>query len=180
MVFGWFKKKKEEKREYIDPTEVNITMLRKGAFVDYDLKTWQVTACYEYDWGNEYFSHEFQLKSGKDTIYLHIEDDDELECTIVRKISPRAIQDDAVDYIRKHDNGPMEVIYEGTKYYRESEQVGYFANLGATNWEEFISWSYYDDSGKKVLEIERWDEEEFEASAGIVVGEFEFMNIILP
>lgn len=177
--FGGKKKNQEDELDY-DPSDIKLENLRKGAFFDYDLKTWQVKAEYEYDWGDEFFTQEFQITTADETCYLSVEDDDELEISITKKINLRSLEGNVADYIVRNDIAPPEVVHNGVKYFKESEDAGYWRNKKNTSWEEFISWTYYDDTEKKTLTIERWDEQEFEASAGIVVQEHEFSNFILP
>lgn len=180
-MFNWFKKKKkEEYKPNFDPSDLSVSKLKKGAFLDYNLETWQVTAQYEYDWGNEYFTDEFQLKNIDQVYYLYLQEDDELQCQWLQKINPRQIDPQLTQHIKTHDVPPSEILYEGTRYFRGRESVGYFRNIENDNWEEFIVWVYYDEKDEKVMHIERWDEDEFEATVGIILKEYEFSNIILP
>ena len=178
MAFGIFKKKK--KKELIDPTQVEVNQLVKGAFIDYDLKSWEVNAVYEYDWGDDYFADEFRLTTVDEECYLYVEEDDGLECNITQKISVHDIDEDVVDYIIRHEEPPMRINYQGTTYYRQSESVGYFRDTGkdGENWQELVSWSYYDKPQKQIINIEQWGEREFEASHGKVVQSFEITNIL--
>ncbi len=180
MVFGWFKKKKEEEEPLYDPANVRVTDLVKDAFLDYDLKTWQVTEVYEYDWGDDFFTDEFQLKTADETFYLHLEVDDELECTMMRKINLFEIDEDIPQYVQQNNTAPTRITYEGETFYRESEGIGYFRNIEDDNWQELVSWSYYNKSKDKLVGIDQWGEHQFSAAAGKVVQEFEFSNIIIP
>ncbi|MDX2306111.1 MAG: DUF4178 domain-containing protein [Microscillaceae bacterium] len=181
MVFGWFKKKKDDNASlHYDPANIKINQLVKGAFLDFDLKTWEVKAVYEYDWGDNYFSDEFQLSTADETLYLHVEEDDEIACTLSEKINIHLIEGDIAEYIIRTDSPPMKVVYEGETFFRQSENIGYFRNVDNDMWSELISWSYYDKDQKKVLNIERWGEQDFEASVGRIAQEFEFTNIIMP
>ncbi len=181
MAFGWFKKKKEEEgKPLYDPTRVTVKDLVKGAFLDYDLQTWEVKAVYEYDWGDNFFSDEFQLNTADDAIYLSVEEDGELFITVTKKIIIHDIEEDVVAYILKNEVPPMKITFEGETYYRKSENIGYYRNVENEDWVELVNWTYYDRSQEKILSVEQWGEEEFEASAGKVVNEFEFSSIIMP
>lgn len=182
MVFGWFnKKKKEEEDEPLyDPTNIQLNQLKKGSFIDYDFKTWEVREVYEYDWGDDFFTDEYKLSTAEDTVFLHVEEDDGLECTLTRKINIHDIDGDIPDHILENETPPMKVTYQGETFYRKGEGVGYFRNTDNDNWYELVSWSYYDKEGKKILAIEQWGEEEFEAAYGIIANEYEFSNIIMP
>ena len=181
MAFGLFKKKKKDK-QLIDPTQVQINQLTKGAFIDYNLESWEVTAVYEYDWGDGFFSDEFQLRSADEICYLSVEEDDGYECTITKKISVHEIDGEIAKHVLREEEPPMKVNYEGVTYYRQSEAVGYFRDKSKSekHWSELVSWTYYDKAKELTLSIEQWGEKEFEAAQGRVVEEFEFSNILIP
>jgi hypothetical protein len=184
MAFNWFKKKKENEddaRYKYDPTDIKINKLRKGSFLDYDFKTWQVMAVYEYDWGDDFFADEFQIAlPDKTTLYLYVEEDGDFYCTLNQKINVHDLGDEVVDGLTNQGKAPMRVQFEGNMYYRQAENVGYFRDAGNQNWTEMVSWSYSTKSEEKVLTIEQWGEEDFSASVGWVVKDYEFTNIIMP
>ncbi len=180
MAFSWFKKKKEETKRLYDPTQVTVRDLIKGAFVDYELETWEVRAVFEYDWGDNFFSDEFQLSIADDTIFLSVEDDDELFLSVTRKIVIQDIEEDVVSVILKKEVPPMKVNYQGETYFRKSESMGHYRNVETDSWAELISWTYFDRNQEKILSIEQWGEEDFEASSGLVVSEYDFSSIIMP
>lgn len=202
MAFGLFKKKKKEK-VLIDPTQVRLNQLTKGTFIDYDLKTWEVSGVSEYDWGDGYMSDEFVLSTADESCYLSVEEDGgELSCTITYKIRVRDIvahagesgggigfqsrrggnKSDIVKIIIQEEEPPMEVIYNDIVYYRDEESVGYYHDTAnpdtEEHWHEVVSWTYYDETEKLILSIDQWGNKEFEASQGIVAEEHEFSNIL--
>ena len=68
-----FKKNKPQP----DPLrELTLSNLKVGYFLDYDLKTWEVTAYNVYDFSEGDKTHEWQLKSSEETVYLELESDD--------------------------------------------------------------------------------------------------------
>jgi len=181
MILGWFKKKKEEEHIPFDPTNIKVNQMRKGSFFEYDLKTWEVIKWFEYDWGNNFFSDEYQIQSSLDTFYLYVEEGGEgMYCNIVKKIMVRSIEGDIPSYIKKFDTAPPDITYEGVKYFKEQDSAGFFRDTDNTEWSEFISWTYYDETGKKVLAVERWGEDSFEAAVGVVVKDYEISGIIMP
>ncbi|MBT5375881.1 MAG: hypothetical protein HOL15_03615, partial [Nitrospinaceae bacterium] len=51
MVFDFFKKKKEALRqEEFRIEDLVLSKLKKGFMVDYDMKTYRVIACNQYQW----------------------------------------------------------------------------------------------------------------------------------
>ncbi len=176
-LFDKFKKKKEPN---YDPSNIKVTDLAQGFVFEYNMSTWEVKNEYEYDWGDNFFSKEYKITNGEETLFLAVEDDDELSITLSKKIKLRKIDTDIADSIIKFSEAPREIIYEGTKYFLEKESPGYFRDLSkdANDWDEFISWDYYDDSEELYICVEQWDEKEFEASAGSSIKDYEISNIL--
>lgn len=173
-LFG--KKKKEE--EAVDPLNIKLTELKRGYILDYDLSSWEVKEVYNYDWGDHFFTREYKIFNGKDSRYLHVEEDDELELTLSEKVKPASIDPEIPEYVEKHGHPPKKIIFKGIEYRFDSESPGYFNEEGKDEqWVEHISWSYYDADEVHTLNIEQWGEREFEASVGKVIKAFEISNI---
>ncbi|NME71576.1 DUF4178 domain-containing protein [Flammeovirga aprica] len=180
MPFGFFKKKKKEESHY-DPTNIGIVDLRKGYVLDFDLQTWEVTEMYEYDWGDNDFSYEFKLESPSDTVFLSVDIDDIVTGTVSRKIVWGRLPEEVEDGILQKGKPPKQITFEGVTYYRDSRSIGYWRNTEETDRKdsmEYMCWEYYDDTEKKVLTLERFGEEEFEASRGIVYPPDAFSNVL--
>lgn len=174
-LFDFFKKKEV----HYDSTNILVNDLDVGFVFEYDLSTWVVKAIMEYDWGNNYFTREFQVSNGTETRYLGIEDDDELIISFMQKVKVRALQDDLTDTLIVRQHPPQKINYKGITYMLEKEAAGYFHNItNGTEWEEFRSWDFEDETGEHLLCIEQWDEKEFEASIGRKINEFEISNIL--
>lgn len=176
-IFDRLKKKREI--DY-DPLNIKVTDLQIGFILDYDDKTWEVKDIYEYDWGNHSFSKEYKLRSASETVYLSVEEDDGYELAIFEKVKLRKINNDLPEIILRDEKPPRELVYSGIIFYYDKESPGYFKPQGADEkeWEEFISWDYYDDSEKHLITIEQWEEDAFEASVGKVIREHEIYNIL--
>ena len=176
-IFDFFKKEKDP--EY-DPSNLKITDLQPGFLLDYDLKSWQIKEAYEYDWGNNYFTREFMLESSDEVVYLHMDENDELELNVSKKVKIRAIDEDIPEYIIEHEQPPKKIHFEGKDYYLDRESPGYFSDdpKDDDSWVEFISWDYYDKSEENTLTLEQWGDKEFAAAKGKIVKEFEFSNIL--
>lgn len=177
-LFDRFIKKKKEEPHY-DSTDIRVQDLDLGFVFDYDLETWEVKEMYEYDWGDEYFTYEYKIFNGKDTLFLGLEDDDELELAICKKIKLRKLGESVVDDFFK-GKAPKKINYEGKDYFLEEESPGYFHDVKNSEdaWEEFISWDYEDDEGENFITVEQWEEKEFEASTGKYINEYEISNLL--
>ncbi|MDA3867211.1 MAG: DUF4178 domain-containing protein [Salinivirgaceae bacterium] len=174
-LFDLFKSKKSD----YDVTNMKITDLKKGFVFEYDLKTWVVDEAYKYDWGDEFFSHEFKIKSDTETMFLSVEEDDALEVSVSEKIQIRKLHEDLPELLAD-ENPPKSIDFEGNTYYLDEEAPGFFCNVtnGANNWVEFIAWDYIDEKEEKIITLEQWGEKEFDASIGKIIRPAEVSNII--
>jgi len=172
-LFDIFKKK--ETLEY-DPNNVRVTHLRKGFMLDYDMKTWEVKACYEYDWGNNFFTYEYKIDTGEEVAYLSVIEDDELNLTVCKKVNIRTINEDLPELIIDNGQPPKKLIYNGITLFLDSQNPGYFRDTddGEDDVSEFIAWDYYDEAEKYVLSIEQWGEKTFDAAFGKTAKEYHF------
>jgi hypothetical protein len=173
--FGFGKKRPPEPPP---KTDFTLSDLKVGYMVDYDMQTWQVEGEHYYDWGAGDITREWQLKSVDDTIYLEMEEDDEVEWAIARKIPFGKLGKGVRDHIAEHEEPPEEIVYEGETYYLEEGGGGHFYKDGKGPGHPLMAWDYEDDTGEKYLSIEQWGEEDFEASAGEPVSEYQFTNIL--
>lgn len=177
--FDIFQKKKpsEQGGDLIDLTLDNLMV---GCMVDYDLKTWQVTAHNYTDWGDGFKTQEWQLKSFDDLIYLEKSVDDEVEWCISRKIKFQLLGPQVQERIAETGDPPETVTYEGVSYHMEESSGGHFFKDGHGPGQPMLAWDYEDDSSRHYLTIEQWGEREFEASLGEPVEEYQFTNILPP
>jgi hypothetical protein len=171
-VFG--KKSKAE----IDPLrDLTLSALKVGYLLDYDLKTWEVKSYHTYNFDGD-LAEEWELDSGDDQCYLERTKDDEVEWVITRKIPLSELGEGIGEHIRKHEDPPKEIVYQGTRFSLEESGAGYYYRGGKGTGEEMIYWDYTDSSEEKVLSIEQWGENEFDASVGLCVQEYQFTNIL--
>lgn len=178
-LFDFLFKSKKKTPSY-DVTNMKISDIREGFVIDYDLKSWIVKEEYEYDWGNNLFTYEYKLDSGDDTIYLTIEDDDDLSLYVMRKVKVRSIDQNLPEHIEKNQSPPSKLQYNGKTFLKDNERPGYYSNLtkkeDAT---EFVAWDYYCETDEdETITIEQWGEREFEASHGHKVAEHSFSSIL--
>lgn len=159
-------------------THLAIEDMQPGYFVDYDLKSWEVVARHRYNWGNDDISHEWQLKSHDETIYLEREEDDEVSWSVSRPLPFSRLGDHVRNHILRHDDPPEEIPFENQTFYLESSGAGYFLKNGQEPGQPFVAWDFATDDGRRYLCIEQWGETEFEASIGEPVKEYQFTNIL--
>jgi len=176
-LFDIFKKKNEP---HYDSTDIRVKDLDVGFVFDYDLSNWEVQQAYEYDWGDSYFSDEYKISDGEKTLYLSVEDDDELILSVSKKLKIKKLGSAILEELMSTQKPPASFEYENEKFVMEEEAPGYFhdRSKGKDDWEEFVSWTYTNESGDKLITIEQWDEKEFEASIGKYIKEFEISHIL--
>ncbi|MEQ8239880.1 MAG: DUF4178 domain-containing protein [Cyclobacteriaceae bacterium] len=176
-MFNLFKKKKEE--PLYDVTNLSVKDLDVGFVFDYDMKSWIVKEVLEYDWGNNNFTREYKVDSGDEVRFLEVEDDDELFIVLSNSISLRKIEEDVAEKIRKKGKSHKKIQFEEETYFLEEESAGYFKSAAkkGDDWEEFITWQYLNEEETRVVSLTQWDEQNIEASAGIVVKPYQISNI---
>lgn len=175
-IFDFFKKQKEER--HFDPTNITIRDLAKGYIFELATETWTVTAMFEYDWGDNFFTREFVIKNGTTEKILHIEDDGGLVVTLSEKIKLRKLGDDVCDRLDSKGKPPKKISYDGIIYYLDEKSPGYCREIDSDHWEELVSYDYLDEEEEKTLCIEQYGNHEFEASSGHIINESKISNIL--
>ena len=175
-IKDFFKRKKKEEFDIV--RDLSLSKMKKGYMVDYDLETLEVSAYNYYDWGNDDISHEWQLRSGNDIVYLEMESDDGEEWSLNRKIAFASLDSQIKKEIIETGDPPEKILFEGVTYYIEETSGGHFYKDGSGIGKEVLQWSYQDDEERHYLCVEQWGEEEFEASTGEPVEEYQFTNIL--
>ena len=174
----WFSKKKETPE--VDPLhDLSLEHLKPGYFVDFDLKTWEVTGYNVYEWEEESaVNREWRLSASDDVVYLELEVDDDRYWSINRKIPFQSLGPEVGQHLRENQDPPDEIVYNGVTFYLEEMAGGYFREGEEGVRREMLRWSYEDDSGDRFLTIEQWGEDDFEASTGEPAHEYQFTNIL--
>lgn len=176
MNWNPFSKKKDEPE--LDPlADLTLSNLKPGYMVDYDLKTWKVTAQHYYDYEGDRVD-EWELSCADEVAYLEREEDDEVSWTLTRKVALSDIEGNLRSHLRENDDPPEEITCKGIVYFGESSDVGRFYQDGEGEGRELIVWDYVDDSEKKTLSIEQWGDDDYAASVGEVVEEYQFSSIL--
>jgi hypothetical protein len=176
-MFDFFKKKKASA---YDVTNLSLKDLNVGFIFDYDMKSWVVKEVYKYDWGNNNFTSEYKVDSGDEVAFLHIADEGELEISLSKSIRLSKIDEAIADEIEKNEKPPRKIHFNEELYFLEEDAAGYFRDLSkeTEDWEALISWEYLNDEATNVLSVTQWDIRNIEASAGLILKEYQFSNII--
>mgnify|MGYP000569081152 CR=1 FL=1 len=175
-LLDFFKKRRTPLGNQLD--DLTLPNMKAGYYVDYDMKTWQISARHHYDWGDGDITDEWQLKSHDQTIYLECESDDEEIWSISTKIQISQLEGGIVDHILKHGDPPEEIFFEGSAFFLEESAGGLFFKNGTPPGRELIKWDYSNKAGNRFVSIEQWGENEFEASTGQPAEPYQFTNIL--
>ncbi|MCE7992057.1 MAG: DUF4178 domain-containing protein [Roseivirga sp.] len=176
-LFDFIKKKKEP--EY-DVTNMKVTDLAEGFIFEYDLKSWVVKEVYQYDWGKNNFSKEYMIDAGDEVAYLSVAEEGELSLTVTKNVKIQKLGEGIRENISRTNKAPEIIKYDGEIYYLDEDSAGYFNDIskGTGDWEELTSFDYLDEEETKCLSITQWDDRNFDASAGVVIKEYEISNIV--
>jgi len=176
MVFDFFKKKKKEEFRIED---LVLSKLKKGFMVDYDMRTYCVTACNKYQWNEGGVTDEWELKAGSETWFLErSEEDGEVEWSLCRKLSISELEGDIASEIVRNEDPPEEVVHKGKRFVFEEDDIGEFLRDGSEEALSFVAWDYEDETGEQFLTIEQWGEAKFDMQVGFMVEEYQFTNIL--
>jgi len=173
----FFKKKAPDKGP--DPlSDLTLGNMKKGYYVDYDLKTWQVVSANRYDWGSGDLTYEWQLESHDDTLFLELEPDDEDYWSICRKQPFQKLDSGIKKQLVDYDNPPETILFELKTYYLDETGGALFYKDNAPEEKEVFKWDYADETGKLFLTIEQWGENDYELLVGEKAEEYQFSNIL--
>ena len=180
MVFDFFKNKKEKlQKEEFRIEDLVLSKLKVSFLVDYDLKTYRVSACNKYQWDEGGVSDEWELKSGSETSFLErSEEDGEVEWSFCQKLPISKLEGDIAGEIVRNEDPPETVVLQGETFQFVEDDIGEFFRDGSKEGLSFVSWDYVDKQGKQFLTIEQWSETKFDMQLGFVVEEFQFTNIL--
>jgi hypothetical protein len=180
MVFDFFKKKKAEfQKEEFRIEDLVLSKLKTGFLVDYDMKTYKVTACNKYQWEEGGTTDEWELKAGDETWFLErSQEDGEVEWSFCRKLPISQLEGDIAGEIERNEDPPETVVFQGKKFIFEEDDIGEFFREGSDEGLSFVSWDFEDEQEKEFLTIEQWGETKFDMQVGFKVEEFQFSNIL--
>lgn len=173
---GLFNKPPDEPT--LDPLyDLVLPKLRVGYLVDYDLKTWQVTAHNTYDFDGQGVD-EWELSFDRELRYLERAQDDEEVWTLATKIPVGRLGDAVRDKLYAQEEPPGELEYQGRSYYLFEDAAGYFREGGVGERQPMLTWNYSDADHENFLTVEQWGEREIEASVSVRVHSYQFTNIL--
>lgn len=126
-----FKKPPDEPT--LDPLhDLVLEKLRVGYLVDYDLKTWRVTAYNTYDFDGQRVD-EWELSQDRELRYLERYEEDEEVWSLATKVPVGMLGDAVRDRLYAQEEPPGELVYRDRAYYLYDAAAGYFREGGSAN-----------------------------------------------
>ena len=163
----------------LDPfRDLVLEKMKPGYLVDYDGRTWQVTARHTYDMGDGITTEEWELRADGDIRFLCREEADGTYWTFTRKVPLGLIDEGLRKHIERHGDPPESIEFQGARFFMDSYGGAKFHRNLEPQAQPFLYWEYRDEDGKEILTIEQWGDIQFEACVGPLVEEYQFINIL--
>lgn len=171
--------KEEQRKNPIGENLKNLDLSRmnKGWHVDYSGNTFQVTDYAEYDWGEGFITQEWKLNSGKQTLHLERELDDNVIWLLGEDFENDKLREIYV-FLKKNENPPPEITVSGVTYWLADSGAGQFCPEGRRPGRECIMWAYVNNENTRFLAIYQWGDSHFTCKKSDLVKEEMFSNII--
>ena len=144
-----------------------------GAGADFEDLSFRVDEVHRYEWGSESWK-ELEGASAGGRVFLEWSDDDGLEVVLTPpgnslRIQQLGLSEEELIRFDEEQAASNTVTHEGvTFHYVSSHETGFFEG-GRGEGEGFYLWNFESDDGKRVLSIEKWEGEAFEASISTVI-----------
>ncbi len=169
----------QEDEPALDPfTDLVLEKMRPGYLVDYELRTWEVTARHHADLGDGLRMDSWEIRAEGEVRYLSRIEADGTFWTLTRKVPIGMVDSKLRSYIQDNGDPPQQIDFSGVSYALDSYGGAKFFRNGHGAPIPFLYWDYKDESGSRLLSIEQWGDIDFEAYVGGNVEEYQFSNIL--
>lgn len=158
--------------------DLTLWDLKKGYFLDYFLESWEIKDVYNYSWGNNFFSKEYELDNGKEVMFLHVLKENGFKCSLSKEVSIKSVNSQLKRQIIDYNEPFKDIEYLGKKYYLEEKHEAYVQKEGDSEESFLITWDYVTEDDKETISINKWGETDIESYKGENVKEIEFSNFI--
>lgn len=167
----------KSKTSEVQDTQIDFEIedLKKGYFLDYDLKTWQITDFSTYIWDNGVKDFESTLFDGKDKLFLTYETVDEASSLFwEKKIDDIWIG--ARSKVRANQDMTQEKFWFNDLLYHFASQGS--AKVKSTK-ETYtlINWLFESEDGKHLVSINKYDDGTIDAYLGLRIAAHQISNI---
>jgi hypothetical protein len=161
-----------------NPTELNIKDLEMGAFLDYELVTWEVVYQTQYDWDRKITEIQFQLSDHKGhSMLLFVQRYEKYPSTWSEsKVSYRDLETYKLRDILY--SPPTQLTFKDQLYFRKNIGTGKKFIPNEREGLAVKQWHYITADEKDSLRILQYEGKGWAAFSGKKIEEFEFENIL--
>ncbi len=159
-----------------DPSNLTLANLSTGFLLDYNTKTWQVAAHYQYDWNNGTTELASRLVSNIDTRFLFMKEEGMQVIYVGQPLNIYAIAKDFDSQNNLHNI----LKFKKKDYFRENHLQGYRFDTSKKNAQGLCteSWEYYDAKRKNIIRIEKPYQSGLKTYFCQLTSEFAFSDIL--
>jgi hypothetical protein len=161
-----------------NPTQLNIKDLKVGAFLDYELVTWEVVYQTQYDWDRKITEIQYQLSDHKGHSMLVF--------VQIHEKYPSTWSENKISY---HDfetyklsdilySPPTELTFKDQSFFRKNIGIGKKFIPNEQEGLQIKQWHYITSDEKQSLRILQYEDKGWAAFSGKKIEEFEFENIL--
>ncbi len=164
-----------------DPSNISVENIKTGYIIDFDIKSWEVSNEWQYDWDNGNTEKEFKLSSNNDFMFVLLtKEARQFGVKVGKPINIYSIDENIETEIQTKGRPYNVLLFEGITYYRESQTEGICYNMGDTSAQgvRVKAWDYYDTNRENHLRISERGRGEFRVLKARSASPYEFTDIL--
>lgn len=178
-LFSKNEKKIEPKGKPLDfdPLNVQLRDLRPGFFVDYNFKTFEITAGFDFTL-KEYAFRTMKLDAGDEVVWLLIENG--TDTFVVESVSLTVINAELQSLMANFGKPSGQLSYKDVNFSFENQSDGKFRDMikNAMDQNRCTCWKYRSDNGSNRLFAIQKGQNTFEGLVAKSVNSVEFSNFL--
>jgi hypothetical protein len=163
-----------------DPTNLTVENLKAGFLVDYELKTWEVVAEFQYDWFDGLTDRLFTLANDLEQVTVLLrKEQNQLIAQELKRINIYALNKQLPDEITFRKRPSALLHFQNADFFQEPEREGIFFDMVAKKGnQKVMCWEYFDQARRTTVRIEYLNDKEFKAFTGKLISPLSFSEIL--
>lgn len=149
-----------------------------GYILEYNLTTWVVENEYIYDWGEGYFSKEWLITNGKETLLLFYDDSEGLEISVSEKINILQELNQVREQIIADGVPDKRIDFDGKTWLLSDENPCLYSESGKEGTTEMVVWIFTEPTEQEFLSFSQFGSKKIDGYRGKHIQEFEVGNIL--
>jgi hypothetical protein len=160
-----------------DPLNVQIRDLRLGFFVDYNFKTYEITAGSEVQM-KDYSFRVMKMDAADEIFWMMVENG--TDTAVVETVDASLVDSDIPMLMQNFGKAPSRITYKEIEYSCISQGDGKFRDLtkNAMDWNRTTCWKYIGNGGNNLLYVVQKGVSTFEAIVAVKVAPSDFSNFL--